>query len=548
MSATSTTAMTTPMMNASQPLEMAAAMIIETMPTPMVRSQPIASRPGCNNLPSAPTTAPTMMNQIQCMTACVSTAGSTKLALLATKRCAAVGQAAMLHEAAVQIEQQDRAEQGEDEAGGAVPEEAGDEAAEERAAEAEQDRREDAHRVGARQREPREPADDQAFEREDDDQRQHRFVLCPETFEQTHTRRGVLVVGEDAAVVQLLEQGQEVRRVLRRVLERTGGRSRRRRRRGRARQLRRRERGRDPVGVDARGPQPLAVLLDPDAAFREAVRLPSEDRPLLHEAPVEADENDGGEKAADADPRRIAARDPVGDRRADERPDEAERNRQPDRHRVGARECKAGERARDERGHDHRDDSPCHTRRVPRMHDREVRATTPAAPFLHAIRLAARAVEDYTDDLPALRGVERIELDPRVTFLVGENGSGKSTLIEALAVASKLNAEGGGKLLRFATRASHSGLHRRLTLERSELPPLNTFFLRAESVFNLATAIEQSGPIGERENVYDRPLHEQSHGESFLDIAVNRLGPRGLYYLDEPEAALSVNGQLALLR
>jgi predicted ATPase len=49
-------------------------------------------------------------------------------------------------------------------------------------------------------------------------------------------------------------------------------------------------------------------------------------------------------------------------------------------------------------------------------------------------------------------------------------------------------------------------------------------------------------------DVFQRPLHEQSHGESFLDIAVNRLGPRGLYFFDEPEAALSVNGQLALMR
>src|SRR5437762_13687884 len=63
---------------------------------------------------------------------------------------------------------------------------------------------------------------------------------------------------------------------------------------------------------------------------------------------------------------------------------------------------------------------------------------------------------------------------------------------------------------------------------------------RAESVFNLATAIEEGGPIGERENVFQRLLHEQSHGESFLDIAVNRLGPRGFYIFDEPEAALSV--------
>lgn len=174
-------------------------------------------------------------------------------------------------------------------------------------------------------------------------------------------------------------------------------------------------------------------------------------------------------------------------------------------------------------------------------------AATPAAPFVLAIRLR-HPPEDYTAGLPALRGLERLELDPRVTFFVGENGSGKSTLVEAMAVAAKLNAEGGGKLLRFATRSSHSRLHEALELERSPLPPLNAFFLRAESVFNLATAIEQGGPIGAREDVFQRPLHEQSHGESFLDIAVNRFGPRGFYLLDEPEAALSVNGQLALIR
>jgi predicted ATPase len=174
--------------------------------------------------------------------------------------------------------------------------------------------------------------------------------------------------------------------------------------------------------------------------------------------------------------------------------------------------------------------------------------TAPTAPFVHALRLRPGADGDYSDALPALAAVERLELHPRVTFLVGENGSGKSTLVEAIAVAAKLNAEGGGKLLRFSTRASHSQLHRRLELERSPMPPNNAFFLRAESVFNMATAIEQGGWIGARENVFQRPLHEQSHGESFLDIAVNRLGPRGFYVFDEPEAALSVNGQLALMR
>jgi predicted ATPase len=178
-------------------------------------------------------------------------------------------------------------------------------------------------------------------------------------------------------------------------------------------------------------------------------------------------------------------------------------------------------------------------------------ATIPAAPFVHAIRLRELRAEleeesDYSYALPALREIARIELDPHVTFLVGENGSGKSTLVEALAVAAKLNAEGGGRIQQFgfSTRSSHSALHRRLELERSALPPLNAFFLRAESVYNLATAVEGAA----MQNVFQRPLHEQSHGESFLDIAVNRLGPRGLYIFDEPEAALSVRGQLALLR
>ena len=171
--------------------------------------------------------------------------------------------------------------------------------------------------------------------------------------------------------------------------------------------------------------------------------------------------------------------------------------------------------------------------------------STPTAPFVRSFALSRRPAGDYTDDLPALRGVERIELDPLVTFFVGENGSGKSTLVEALAGALKLNVEGGGRTYQhaFSTRASHSRLHRRIEPEWLGLPPRNSFFLRAETVFNVATY----GSGGMRD-VYDRPLHEQSHGESFLDIAVNRLAPNGLYLFDEPEAALSLRGQLALMR
>jgi predicted ATPase len=82
--------------------------------------------------------------------------------------------------------------------------------------------------------------------------------------------------------------------------------------------------------------------------------------------------------------------------------------------------------------------------------------------------------------------------------------------------------------------------------------PRDSYFLRAESFFNVATEIERldSGPsFGARIiGAYGgRSLHEMSHGEAFLALATHRFRGDGLYLLDEPEAALSPTRQLALL-
>lgn len=174
---------------------------------------------------------------------------------------------------------------------------------------------------------------------------------------------------------------------------------------------------------------------------------------------------------------------------------------------------------------------------------------SPRAPFLLRVGVREDRLSDYFGEVPAVRALvgRPLSLHPHVTFFVGENGSGKSTLVEAIAVASHFNPEGGGRL-RFDTRASHSLLHHALVLERAEVPPVNGFFLRAEGFFNLASKAEATSGEWAMENVYERPLHEQSHGESFLSLALERFGPRGLYVLDEPEAALSLQGQLAFMR
>jgi predicted ATPase len=83
--------------------------------------------------------------------------------------------------------------------------------------------------------------------------------------------------------------------------------------------------------------------------------------------------------------------------------------------------------------------------------------------------------------------------------------------------------------------------------------PRDQFFLRAESFFNLASEIEhldREGGFGPPiiDAYGGRSLHEQSHGESFLALMKHRFRGRGLYILDEPEAALSPSRQLEILR
>ena len=135
-----------------------------------------------------------------------------------------------------------------------------------------------------------------------------------------------------------------------------------------------------------------------------------------------------------------------------------------------------------------------------------------------------------------------------MTLFAGENGSGKSTLVEAIAIAAGFNAEGGSRNVTVSTRASHSDLHKHLRLVRGTRRPRTGYFLRAESFFNVATYIEALGDPGISAAYGTVPLHERSHGESFIALVQHRFGPKGLYILDEPEAALSLRGNLALMR
>lgn len=161
----------------------------------------------------------------------------------------------------------------------------------------------------------------------------------------------------------------------------------------------------------------------------------------------------------------------------------------------------------------------------------------------------------YIRELPAIKqlaSLEELELDSKVTFFVGENGTGKSTLLEAIAVKFGFNPEGGSINFSFSTNATHSELYKYIKLIKSFERPKDGFFLRAESFYNAASYIDELDEIPAStpkisESYGGKSLHEQSHGESFFSLVMNRFGGGGLYILDEPEAALSPSRQMSLL-
>ena len=165
--------------------------------------------------------------------------------------------------------------------------------------------------------------------------------------------------------------------------------------------------------------------------------------------------------------------------------------------------------------------------------------------FIHSIFIDWTMIgaDSYLRKIEALKGLKTLDFNSNVTFFVGENGSGKSTRLEAMAIASGFNPEGGTKNYSFSTYDSHSELYDAIRVVRGSRKARWGYFLRAESFYNVATMEERYADDGHESQKY----HEKSHGESFLALAQNQLRPGGLYFFDEPEAALSPQRQLTLL-
>jgi len=187
------------------------------------------------------------------------------------------------------------------------------------------------------------------------------------------------------------------------------------------------------------------------------------------------------------------------------------------------------------------------------------------------------AADRFPYTVPVIQTLPVLRVDRAVTFLVGENGSGKSTLLEGIAAAAGLPTVGSVDVKRDDTLDAQRWLGKslKLTWERRAF---RGFFLRAEDFFGFTKALAREraemlarlaeidvefadrsakakglarlpavSSLKAMEQRYGVNLDANSHGQSFLKLFQSRFVPGGLYLLDEPEAPLSPQSQLALM-
>jgi predicted ATPase len=170
--------------------------------------------------------------------------------------------------------------------------------------------------------------------------------------------------------------------------------------------------------------------------------------------------------------------------------------------------------------------------------------------MLHSLTLQLAPHHDYPFNVPAIQSLRTLTFaDSRLTFFTGENGSGKSTLLEAIALNYGLSLEGGNRNFAFDAEIAQGDTYPLARALKLTFRPNRTgegFFFRAETLFNLATKIDDLS-LNANQGFGDRSLHARSHGEAFMAVLDYKFRRSGLFLLDEPEAALSPQRQLSFL-
>jgi predicted ATPase len=195
--------------------------------------------------------------------------------------------------------------------------------------------------------------------------------------------------------------------------------------------------------------------------------------------------------------------------------------------------------------------------------------------FLKSFSIETDKQNPFPYNIPAVKFAKEVKLDPRVTIFLGDNGCGKSTLLESLAYVLHLPLIGGFITSTDGFEAAKVLMpHVRVEKGRETA---KGFFFRAEDFSDFINGVERERikiegqlhelkgqvpdaiiremsmgssmnyRLREMRKTYGENMQAFSHGEAYLKIIQTRVGDKGIFILDEPEAALSPLKQLSLI-
>ncbi|MBN1402169.1 MAG: AAA family ATPase [Anaerolineae bacterium] len=166
---------------------------------------------------------------------------------------------------------------------------------------------------------------------------------------------------------------------------------------------------------------------------------------------------------------------------------------------------------------------------------------------IHSERYPTRRL--YPFNVPTLSEPRELAFNRPVVFFVGENGSGKSTLLEA--ITRKCGIETWNRPKRHLAHANpfETSLAAFISVTWANGGCPGSLF-RAETFHEVADFLDDVSLCdpGRLEYQGGRILNTLSHGQALLSYFSGRFAIKGLYMLDEPEAALSPTSQLEFLR
>jgi predicted ATPase len=160
--------------------------------------------------------------------------------------------------------------------------------------------------------------------------------------------------------------------------------------------------------------------------------------------------------------------------------------------------------------------------------------------------------DGYPFNLEIFQKTEALNLTQPLTFFIGENGTGKSTLLKAVALRCSIHIwrdEEGYERRVFYQNKYAEALYKYLEVEWINGTVPGSYF-DSEVFRYLAECIDAWAKPSPKLFDYfgGDSLISRSHGQRHIQYFNSTYRRKGLYFLDEPENALSPKKQIELLK